>query len=169
MLRILIPVLDSLNALPAVRHTAREFRHGERVEVHLLHVRTLVSLEIARWVAGIDAVPSHREAAEKVLAPVRTLLDTLHIRYVVHLEEGDKAPVIVAIAGRLKVDRIVLGAARDRSLTRYVEDSVIDKVIDFAPVPVDLVAGKSVSPLERFGVPTGLGAGLGLLALAAIE
>jgi nucleotide-binding universal stress UspA family protein len=169
MLRILIPVLDSLNALPAVRHTAREFRRGERIEVHLLHVRTLLSLEIARWVSGSDAVPSHREAAENVLAPVRTLLDTLHIRHAIHLEDGDKAPMIVKTAGRLKVDRIVLGAARDRSLTRYVEDSVIDKVLDFAPVPVDLVVGKSVSPLERFGLPAGLGASLGLLALASVE
>jgi nucleotide-binding universal stress UspA family protein len=163
MLRLLIPVLDSLNAFPAVRHVAREFGGGERIEVHLLHVRTRFSLEIARWVAGSDAVPSHREAAEKVLAPVRSLLGVLRIPYVVHLEEGDKAPVIVAIAGRLKVDRIVLGAARDRSLTRFVEDSVIEKVIDFAPVPVDLVAGTSLSALERFGVPTGLGAVLGLL------
>lgn len=163
--RILIPVLDSTNALPAVRHAAREFGRGERIEIHLLHVRTPLSLEFARWLSGSDAVRSHRDTAAKVLAPVRKLLDALRIPYSVHLEEGDKAPVIVAFAGRLKLDRIVLGAARDRSLTRFVEDSVIEKVIDFAPIPVDLIVGKSVSPLERFGVPTGLGAALGLLWL----
>jgi nucleotide-binding universal stress UspA family protein len=163
--RILIPVIDSQNALPAVRHAAREFGRGERIEIHLLHVRTPLSLEFARWLSGSDAVPSHRDAAAKVLAPVRKLLEALRIPYTVHLEEGDKAPVIVAFAGRRKLDRIVLGAARERSLTRFVEDSVIEKVIDFAPIPVDLVVGKSVSPLERFGVPTGLGAALGLLWL----
>jgi nucleotide-binding universal stress UspA family protein len=83
---------------------------------------------------------------------------------VVHVELGtDRAAVIVAKARELRAKRIVLGAARDNTLTRFVEDAVIEKVIEQAPVPVDVVAGKSVSRLERLGVPLGLGAALGLL------
>jgi hypothetical protein len=70
---------------------------------------------------------------------------------------------------RLSVDRIVLGAARERSFTRLVENSVIEKVIDFSPVPVDLVVGKAVAPLERFGVPTGIATALGLLWLRMVD
>jgi hypothetical protein len=67
------------------------------------------------------------------------------------------------MARRLDVDRIVLGSARDNSLLRLVEDPVIERVIDFAPVPVDVIGSDSVSRLERIGVPIGLGAALGLL------
>jgi nucleotide-binding universal stress UspA family protein len=169
MLRLLIPVLDSVNSIPAARHVVGEFLRGERMEVHLLHVRKPLSLYAARWISGADRVAFHREAAEKALQPVQDLLKSFHIRYTVHLALGAKAPVIVAMARQLEVDRIVLGAARDNSLTRFVEDAVIEKVLDFAPVPVDVVAGKSVSRLERLGVPVGLSAALGLLWLRLTE
>jgi nucleotide-binding universal stress UspA family protein len=142
---------------------------GERMEVHLLYVRTAFSLHAACWISGRDHTAFHRQAAEKVLRPVRDLLDAFHIRYVMHVELGDKAPVIVAMARRLNVDRIVVGAARDNSLIRLVEEPVIERVIDFAPVPVDVVASKSISQLERFGIPIGLGTALGLLCIRLID
>jgi nucleotide-binding universal stress UspA family protein len=164
MTRMLLPVLDSLNAVPAVRHVIGEFMRGERMEVHLLHVRTPLSLYVARWISAGDRAAYHRDAAEQVLRPAQELLAGFHIRCVVHVELGaDRAAVIVAKARELRAKRIVLGAARDNTLTRFVEDAVIEKVIEQAPVPVDVVAGKSVSRLERLGVPLGLGAALGLL------
>jgi hypothetical protein len=57
----------------------------------------------------------------------------------------------------------VLGAARGNTLTRFVEDAVIEKVIHAAPMPVDVVAG-AVSRVERLGAD-GLSAALGLLWL----
>ena len=167
--RILVPLLNSVSAMPAARYVAREFVSGEQMEVHLLHVRTAISLHAACWISGRDRNAFHRQAAEKALRPVRDLLDAFHIRYVVHVELGDKASVIVAVARRLDVDRIVIGAARDNSLVRLVEEPVIERVIDFAPVPVDVVASKSVSKLERVGVPLGLGAALGLLCVRLID
>jgi nucleotide-binding universal stress UspA family protein len=135
------------------------------MEVHLLHVRTPLPLYVARWIPGRNRAALHREAAERLLGPAAALLGQFHIRCRTHLELGDKARAIVAAARRLKADRIVLGAARDNSLTRFIEDSVIEKVIRLAPVPVDVVGGNSVSRLERFGLPLGLGAALGLLWL----
>lgn len=38
-MRALVPVLDSVNALPAVRYVIRESIAGERPEVRLLDVR----------------------------------------------------------------------------------------------------------------------------------
>lgn len=163
--RILVPVLDSPGAAAAVRHVVGEFLRGERMEVHLLHVRTPLPLYVARWIPGRDRAAFHRAAAEPLLGRAAALLGQCHIRCQTHLELGDKPRAIVAAARRLKADRIVLGVARDNSLTRFVEDSVIEKVIRLAPVAVDVVGGNSVSRLERFGVPLGLGAALGLLWL----
>jgi len=165
MRRVLVPVLDSVNAIPAISHLVGERLRGERIEVHLLHVRTPLPLYVARWIPGGDRAAFHRATAERALAPVRDLLDRSELRYAVHLELGDRAATIVAAARRLEVDRIVIGAARDNSLTRFVEDAVIEKVSRAAPLPVDVVGCKAVSRVERLGVPVGVGAALGLLWL----
>jgi nucleotide-binding universal stress UspA family protein len=163
--RVLVPVIDSVNALPAVRHLAAERLRGARLEVHLLHVRRPLPLYVARWISGRQRAAFHRDAAEKALAPARDALERCHIRCAVHVELGERAAVIVAAARRLGADCILFGAARDNTLTRFVEDAVIERVSRAARVPVDVVAGRAVSRLERLGVPVGLGAALGLLCL----
>jgi nucleotide-binding universal stress UspA family protein len=165
LLRVVVPVLDSVNALPAVGHLVRERLRGQRLEVHLVHVRTPLPLYVARWIPARERAAFHREAAERALASARDAFDRCHVRYAVHHELGDRAATIVAAARRLRADRIVLGAARDNTLTRFVEDAVIEKVIHAAPIPVDVVSGRAVSRVERLGVPMGLSAALGLLWL----
>lgn len=147
-MRVLIPDVDSVNSPAAVRYVIREFLSGERFEVHLLHVRSH---------------PVQRGAADQTLKPARELLERFHIRHTVHLEAGDKAQAIREMARRVEAERIVLGTARHGSATRWSEDSVVRKLLDDSPVPVTLVAGKSVSRLERYGVAAGLGATLGLI------
>lgn len=161
MAKILIPVLDSVNALPAVRHALNEHLHGEPMEVHLLYLRNSVLSRVAGWWSGRD-----RLAADKSLQRACELLQRFHVQHAVHLQNADKALAIDASARRLKVDRIVLGTARHYSATRLTEESVIRKVIDAASVPVTLVAGKAVSPVERYGVAAGLGGTLLLILIA---
>ena len=50
--------------------------------------------------------------------------------------------------------------ARKNSLTRLVESSVTDKLLQHTTVPVEIVAGNAMSGWERFGIPAALGAGL---------
>jgi nucleotide-binding universal stress UspA family protein len=83
-----------------------------------------------------------------------------------HVEVGERAQVICDLARKLDCHHIVLGTARKSSLTRMLEDSVTNRVLEKTSVPVELVAGESVSKLERYGVPIGIGAGIGLLLLA---
>jgi nucleotide-binding universal stress UspA family protein len=160
MTRILVPVLDSVNSDPAVRHVIDEFLHGELMEVQLLHLPASPIYRVAHRLLGKDGC-----AADKALQSARDLLDRVHVPYSVHFDTGNKAQAIGAAAQRLKADRIVLGTARHWSATRLTEDSVIQEVLDNAPVPVTLVASKSVSPVEQYGVAAGLGATL-LLILA---
>ena len=153
-MRILIPDLDAVNSLPAVRHAARQYVSGERFEVHLLYLRS-----------------------QEALPQARALLERFHIPYRVHTEAGDPAhplgrPIggtpdaIRAVARRIRADRILMGTARPWSATRLSEDAVIQRLLKNAPAPVSLVAGRrSVSRLERYGVAAGLGATVGLMLL----
>jgi nucleotide-binding universal stress UspA family protein len=153
-MRILVPVLDSVNALPAVRYVVREFMGRERPEVHLLYVGSRLALAL------------RPKLAEKSVAAARELLRWHGVRHTVELQAGDRAKAILAAVVETSPDLIVLGTARYRSATRMSEQAVVHSLLELAPAPIVVVTGKEVSPLERYGIAAGLGATLGLILLA---
>ncbi len=169
MLKVLVPVDGSRNAQQAVRHVIAEFRKHPRFEVHLLNVRTPFSKHVARFSAKEAREDYYRSEAEKVLAPLRALLTEARLPFAEHIRIGARAETIADEAKRLGCDHIVLATARKNSLTRMVQASVTNKLLDLTSVPVEVIVGDSVSKLERYGIPVGIGAGLGALALLAAD
>ena len=167
MFKVLIPVDGSSNALKAVQHVINDCINNGMREIHLLNVRTPLTQHAARFISGRDRAAFHRAEAEKALTPARALLERFGVPFSAHIELGDKAGVIDRVAQRLRVDQIVMGTARKNSLTRLIEDSVTNRVLELTRVPVAIVPGDSVSRLERIGVPAGLGAIVALLLVAA--
>lgn len=166
MKRILLPIDGSKNSVDAVKHIVARFLSDSHQELHLLHVRTPFSKHIARFLNRRDLASFHRDEATKALKAARELLDARGIPYAVHVEMGDKAKVIASMARKLRASQIVMGTSRKSSFTRMLEDSVTSKVLELTPVPVEIVTGKSISPLERLGVPAGVGVMLAALLLA---
>jgi nucleotide-binding universal stress UspA family protein len=150
-----------------LRHVVNQYMINHVLEVHLLHVRTPLSQHIARFLSGATRARFHREEADNALGPVRETLRRCGVPYSEHVELGDKAETITRVALSLGAARIVMGTARKNSLTRLVEDSVTNRVLELTQVPVELVAGEAVSSFERFGVPAGIAAAIALLFLAA--
>lgn len=167
MIKVLVPVDGSANSLKAVQHVVNQFMGNHAMEVHLLHVRTPLTQHAARFISKRDRASYHRDEAEKALQPARNMLDKFGVPYAAYIELGDKAQTINRMAQRLHASQIVMGTARKNSFTRMVEDSVTNKVLELASVPVEVIAGDSISKLERFGVPAGVGATLALLYIAA--
>lgn len=66
-----------------------------------------------------------------------------------------------------RCDRIAMSTARKNSLTRMLEDSTTNEVLDQTSVPVEVISGESISKLERYGLPTGFAAALALPLAAA--
>jgi hypothetical protein len=137
------------------------------MEVHLLNVQTPFSADIARFTSGRSRHECHREQAQKTLAPAREMLDKSSVPYAVHVEVGDRARLITESARRLDCDEIVMATVRKNSLTRLVENSVTDKVLALTPVPVEIIAGDSMSKWERYGIPAAIG--VALAAALAID
>ena len=168
MLKILVPVDGSANSQHAVRHVIKQFMNNPALEVHLLNVQPPFSMHIAQFVSKKNRDSFHREEAEKALQPIRRMLDSFSVPHTAHVEVGSKAEVIAATARRLRCDHIVMSTARKNSLTRMLEASVTNRVLELTTVPVEVIAGDAVSKLERYGIPAaGIGAGLALLLLAA--
>lgn len=167
MMKVLLPVDGSANSLNAVRHVVNRFLGNSAMEVHLLHVRAPLTQHIAQFVSRRDRENFHKQEAERALAPARELLNQFGVPHAEHVELGEKAATIHKVAQRLRVSQIVMGTARKNSVTRMLEDSVTNKVLEIAQVPVEVVAGQSVSRLEQFGIPAGVGAAVAFLLVAA--
>lgn len=169
MLRVLIPVDGSRNSEFALRHVINEFMRDSAMEIHLLNVQPSFSRHISQFVGKKTRESFHHDEAEKALAPARQLLEKAGLPYSAHLKVGNKAEVIVDEAQRLGCRRIVMSTARKNSLTRMLEDSTTNKVLEKTRIPVEVIAGESISKFERYGLPTGLGAALALLIAAAAD
>jgi len=137
--------------------------------VHLLNVQPPLSLHVARFVNRKNREAWHADEAARALRPVKLLLDKAGVPYAEHREVGDRARVITETARRLACDHIVMSTSRKDSLTRMLEDSVTNRVLELTTIPVEVVAGDAISRLERFGVPAGAGAVLAVMFLAAAD
>ena len=170
MVKVLIPVDDSPNSLTAVRHAVNRFMSGQSMEIHLLHVRKPLSQHVARFLSRRTRAAWHREQALKTLAAARKLLEAAGVPHATHLDlADDKARAIHNAARRFGVDQILVGTARDNTITRMLRDSATNRLLDITQVPVQVVAGQTVSTLERVGVPVGIGAGALTLLYLVVE
>lgn len=167
MLKLLVPVDGSRNSQFAVQHVVKQFMNNSAMEIHLLNVQSPFSRDVARFVSRKSLHDYHRDQAEKALGPARQLLDGYGIPYSAHSEVGDRAKAIADAARRLHCDQIVMSTARKNSLTRLIENSLTNKVLELTTVPVEVIAGDAVSGLERYGVPAALGTAAALLIFAA--
>ena len=169
MQKILIPVDSSRNCQFAVKHVIKQFMNNTALEIHLINVQPPFSRYVARFISAKTLRDHHRDEAEKALSPIRQMLDNFGIPYSAHVEVGDKAKSITGTARRLSCDQIVMSTARKNSLTRWVENSVTNQVLELTSAPVEVIAGDAVSKWERYGIPAALAALLALLLTAAVE
>ena len=166
MLKVLVPVDGSANSLRAVRHAIGEYHRHHELEIHLLNVQPRLSRYVTKFLSRADRESWQQEHATAAMASAKTLLADAGVPHEAHAATGDSAGEICRAATRLNIHHIVMGTARKNSVTRMIEDSVTNRVLEATPVPVEVVAGDAVSKWERWGVPMGaLGAG-GLLLLA---
>jgi nucleotide-binding universal stress UspA family protein len=163
MRRILIPVGGTRNDVFAAQAVIKRFMNDTAIEVHLVNVQMPFSADVARFSSRRSRHDYHREQSEQALAPVKEMLDRHSIPYAVHMAVGDRAKVITDTARRLRCDEIVMATARKNSLTRLVESSVTDQVVALTPVPVEIIAGNSMSKWEQYGIPAAIATGLAMV------
>lgn len=168
MSKILVPVGGTGNDRFAVQNVINRFMNNTAMEVHLLNVQMPFSAYVARFSSRKSRHDYHREQADQALAPVKAMLDRFCIPYAVHMEVGDRAREITDTARRLQCDEIVMATARKNSLTRLVENSITDRVIELTSVPVEVIAGDSMAKWERYGIPAAIATGVAM-ALAIVD
>lgn len=169
MFKVLVPIDGSRNAETAMRHAVESYARTPGVEFHLLNAQPPFSRHITQFVSRRNRDDFQRDEALKVLGPAKAFVEKFGVPCFTHYQVRAKANAIVEHAAKLDCKRIVMSTARKNSLTRMLEDSTTNKVLEMTTVPLELVAGDSVSNFERYGLPTGVGALLALMIAAAVD
>ena len=156
MLKVLVPVDESTNALGAVRHAIAEYQRHYKLELHLLNVQPRLSRYITRFVSRHNRDSWHHDQALTALAGARAVLEQGSVPYLTHWAVGERVAEICGAAQRLGVHHIVMGTARQNFVTRMLEASVTSQVLEATPVPVEIIVGTAVSKWERRGLPAGV-------------
>lgn len=60
-----------------------------------------------------------------------------------------------------------MSTARKNLLTRLVDNSVTDRVLETADVPVEIIVGDAVSKWESYGIPAAIGTAAVLMIFGA--
>ena len=138
MLRILIPVDGSENALRAVRFLIKKstlFR--DPLEIHLLNVQPSFPGTI-RGVAQL-ALEEHQQQGLDALADARKLFDEANVKYCHHISVGETPEIIARYVEDKNIEQVVMGTRGLGTITGMLLGSVATKVLHLVQVPVLLV------------------------------
>ena len=141
MLKVLVPLDGSENALRAVRHVIdTQDWYREVPEVHILNVQRRIASGAVRMFVSQDVIQDYyREEGEKALEPARALLSAASLACRCHVAIGDEAESIARYAKDHRCSLIVMGTRGMGPLGGLLLGSVATKVIHLAEVPVTLV------------------------------
>jgi nucleotide-binding universal stress UspA family protein len=141
VVKLLVPVDGSTNAVNAVEQVIREVRGQQDPEVYLLNVQPAFSRHIAQF-TNPDARRSFRqERGMRAMQQSSSLLKNANISHSCHVEVGDSAKKIAEFALRNVCDCIVIGAARKSAFMRMLVGSVSSKVLTLTKTPVEIIPG----------------------------
>ena len=141
MLRVLVPIDGSENALRALRHiiTTRDL-YREPIELHLLNVQIAVASGAVKMFINKQQLNDYyREEGTKALAAARALLDQAGIGYQHHIGVGEIATTIVGYATDKHCQQIVMGSRGGGGFSGVLLGSTAIRVVQLTDVPVLLV------------------------------
>ena len=165
-MKVLIPVDGSPAALSALLHIGSLAQSGVAVEALLLNVQPRFHRHVSQFSsrAARDALRAERSAA--AMAPAIEALARCRLSFRALSEIGNVAERIAAVAGREKVDEIVMGTGRHPQWLRWLNPSIAQAVMERTDIPVTVLARGRIGAFERYAVPAGV-AGIAALLITA--
>ena len=142
MKRVLIPIDGSDCALRGVALVISKralYLSPDNVEIHLINVQAPFSNDISRFVSQQQINEFHRQQSEEALQGARQLLDDAGVKYRCHIEVGNIAETITALASSLECDQIVMGTHGRGAFKEFVMGSIPLKVLALSEIPVLLI------------------------------
>lgn len=163
MNKILIPVDGSKNSDLAVKYAVRVYGGDPNTHFHICNVQPKLYRHIAKFLSKQDINAWHAQRAQLAAKSASQYLEKSAVNFSFTFISGDKGIALSDEASRLGCSRIVIGTHKKNSLSRLFENSTTARLLEISGVPVEVVTGKTLPVLERWGIPA-----LGLSAATAI-
>jgi nucleotide-binding universal stress UspA family protein len=160
MLKALVPVDGSSNALCAVRHVIKLVQDREPLDIHLLNVQPPLHGDVTAFVADGNVKAFHREEGEKALRRACELLTEAGLPFTKHVYVGQAAEVIADCAGEMRFDKVVMGTRGRGTFAQLLMGSVTHEAIHrMSPdIPVTLVKDGYRTPTSGKAAPSEMAA-----------
>ena len=167
MNKVLIPVDDSNNALLALKHAVNAYGKDAHTEIHICNVQPKIYRHIGKFFDKQTIHEWQAERAKNAAKAAAEFLEKAGVNFSFTYVSGDKGEALSEQAIRLGCSRIVIGSAKKNTLSRLFENSTTAKLLEISDIPVEVVTGKSLPALERWGIPA-LGAGVATALVATV-
>lgn len=167
MFKILVPVNGSDCALKAVDEAIRAAQEANDARLYLVNVQPLFNRHIARFFSRAQLEGMREHCAQQALSVARQRVEQAGLRCSSHMLRGAIVPSLTTFATQQRIDEIVVGTSAVRGIGLWLKRPIADQLIRASAVPVDVVSAGPVSPLERYGLPAGLGLGATMVWLAS--
>lgn len=165
MFKILVPVNASTCALKAVDEAIRTAKERGGASIHLLNVQPLFHRHISRFAAAGQTEAMRVDRARTAVDEAMRRVRAAGMPCTAHMVRGRIQQGIVRFAAAQRIDQIVVATSPLRGMGRWLKQPLADRLVKAAEVPVDVVVGRPVGMLERFGLPAGLSLGLAMVWL----
>ncbi|MBU3581490.1 YjbE family putative metal transport protein [Polynucleobacter sp. AP-Capit-er-40B-B4] len=167
MNKVLIPVDDSSNALMALKHAVNMYGNDRQTHFHICNVQPTLYTHIRKFLSKQTINEWQADRAKTAAKTASEFLEKAGANFSFTYVTGDKGEALRDEAQRLECNRIVIGTSKKNTLSRLFENSTTAKLLEISDIPVEVVTGKSLSTLERWGIPA-LGAGAATALMAAV-
>lgn len=167
MNKILIPVDGSKNSEMAVKHAVRTYGQDPDTHFHLCNVQLSLHKHIGKFLSKKTINEWHAERAVLAAASASSYLEAQSLNFSFSYVSGDKGIAIYDEAIRLGCNRIIVGTSKKNTLSRLFENSTTAKLLEISDIPVEVVTGKTLPAIERWGIPA-LGAGAATALMAVV-
>ena len=167
MNKVLIPVDDSSNALMALKHAVNMYGNDRQTHFHICNVQPTLYTHIRKFLSKQTINEWQAERAQTAAKSASEFLEKAGANFSFTYVTGDKGEALRDEAQRLECNRIVIGTSKKNTLSRLFENSTTAKLLEISDIPVEVVTGKTLSTLERWGIPA-LGAGAATALMAAV-
>ena len=167
MNKVLIPVDDSSNALMALKHAVNMYCNDRQTHFHICNVQPTLYTHIRKFLSKREISEWQADRAKTAAKTASEFLEKAGANFSFTYVTGDKGEALRDEAQRLECNRIVIGTSKKNTLSRLFENSTTAKLLEISDIPVEVLTGKSLSTLERWGIPA-LGAGAATALMAAV-
>lgn len=139
MLKILLAVDGSPNALRATQYVITLSSHLKAMDLHLLNVQVPVSGDVKRFIDAADISRYHHDEGIKALASARQALDSASVSYNFHIGVGAIAQTLGQYAKQEHIGQIVMGTHGQSALSNLILGSVTQSLIKLLDIPITLI------------------------------